>query len=97
MPGVLQVAQHELAASVRVAVPDYIGVRDPGFTSGVGILHNVIRSLRLRPSSSNGGGSNNNNNNNKKPTNRVKPNTSPESEQKPGLFERLKNMFSEFI
>ncbi len=96
MPGVLQVAQHELAASVRIAVPDYIGVRDPGYTSGVGILHSVIRSLRIRPSVSSGGGSNNNNNN-KKPTNRVKPSASPESEQKPGLFERLKNMFSEFI
>ncbi|WP_211745434.1 cell division protein FtsA [Paenibacillus sp. Marseille-Q4541] len=94
MPGVLQVARHELAASVRIAVPDYIGVRDPGYTSGVGILHNVIRSIRVRPANNNttGGGGNN-----KKPTNRVKPNPAPEDEQKPGFFERLKNMFSELI
>ncbi|WP_160034225.1 cell division protein FtsA [Paenibacillus sp. An7] len=93
MPGVLQVARHELAASVRIAVPDYIGVRDPGYTSGVGILHNVIRGIKVRPANNNPGGGGNN----KKPTNRVKPNPAPEEEQKPGFFERLKNMFSELI
>lgn len=93
MPGVLQVARHELAASVRIAVPDYIGVRDPGYTSGVGILHNVIRGIKIRPANNNPGGGSNN----KKPTNRVKPNPAPEEEQKPGFFERLKNMFSELI
>ncbi|GIP41978.1 cell division protein FtsA [Paenibacillus sp. J45TS6] len=93
MPGVLQVARHELAASVRIAVPDYIGVRDPGYTSGVGILHNVIRGIKVRPANNNPGGGSNN----KKPTNRVKPNPAPEEEQKPGFFERLKNMFSELI
>ncbi|MCM3784422.1 cell division protein FtsA [Neobacillus mesonae] len=93
MPGVLQVARHELSASVRVAVPDFIGVRDPGYTSGVGILHNVIRSAKIRPSApTSGGGSNN-----KKPANRVKPNPAPEEEHKPGFFERIKNMFSELI
>lgn len=90
MPGVLEVAQQELAASVRIAVPDFIGVRDPGYTSGVGILHNALRNHRLR----NASGSSNV----KKPANRTKS-SSPvlESEQKPGLIERLKNMFSEFI
>ncbi len=91
MPGVLKAAQTELAASVRIAVPDYIGVRDPGFTGGVGILHNVVRSFRGRSS----GGSSN-----KKTVNRTKQNTttpSQETVQKPGLVERLKNMFSEFI
>ncbi len=90
MPGVLQVAQSELAASVRIAVPDYIGVRDPGYTSGVGVLHNVIRNIRVRSASSM---------NTKKPVNRTKANpvTNPETTQKPGLIERLKNMFSEFI
>jgi cell division protein FtsA len=93
MPGVLQVAQSELAASVRIAVPDFIGVRDPGYTSGVGILHNAIRYYRGRSTSvSNSGGST------KKPTNRTKSSSpAAEGEQKQGLIERLKNMFSEFI
>ncbi|MGF7046160.1 cell division protein FtsA [Paenibacillus sp. DS2015] len=91
MPGVLQVAQVELAASVRIAVPDYIGVRDPGFTSGVGVLHNVIRNIRVRS---------NTNVSNKKPPNRnnkANPASNQGKPQKPGLVERFKNMFSEFI
>lgn len=86
MPGLLQVAQNELHASVRIAVPDYIGVRDPGYTSGVGILHNVIRSLRVRNAGTP-----------KKPVNRAKAAPAQESSRKPGLVERIKNIFSEFI
>lgn len=89
MPGVLQVAQGELAASVRIAVPDFIGVRDPSFTSGVGILQNAVRQYRVRSQSGNVSA--------KKPANRTKSSPAPEKEQKPGFIERLKNMFSEFI
>lgn len=90
MPGVLKVAQMELAASVRIAVPDYIGVRDPGFTGGVGILHHVVRSYRGRSSGPSA---------NKKNVNRNKQSAAPvqDTSKKPGLVERLKNMFSEFI
>ncbi|MBX4149933.1 cell division protein FtsA [Paenibacillus sp. FSL W7-1279] len=97
MPGVLQVAQNELATSVRIAVPDFIGVRDPGYCSGVGILHNAIRNVRVR----NTGGSNNSSGNSKKPVNRAKQQSpvaaTQETSQKPGFIERLKKMFSEFI
>lgn len=87
MPGLLKVAQEELAASVRVAVPDYIGVRDPGYTGGVGILYKVIKNIRVR----------NAGNSAKKPANRNKPVSTQESSGKPGIMERLKNLFSEFI
>ncbi|MUG45000.1 cell division protein FtsA [Paenibacillus woosongensis] len=87
MPGLLKVAQEELAASVRVAVPDYIGVRDPGYTGGVGILYKVIKNIRVR----------NTGNGAKKTTNRNKPVTTQESASKPGIMERLKSLFSEFI
>lgn len=84
MAGVLNAAQAELQTSVRIAVPDYIGVRDPGFVSGVGVLHHVMRSVRPRSA----GGT-------KKAAAR-KP-APAESSNKPGFIERLKNMFSEFI
>lgn len=48
MPGVLAIAQAELGASVRIATPDYIGVRDPSFVSGVGLIHFVSKSFRAR-------------------------------------------------
>ncbi|MBN3525966.1 cell division protein FtsA [Paenibacillus apiarius] len=84
MPGVLHAAQAELQTSVRIAVPDFIGVRDPGFVSGVGVLHHVLRSVRPRSA----GGA-------KKAAARKQ--APVESSNKPGLIERLKNMFSEFI
>lgn len=85
MPGVLTLAQRELETSVRIAVPDYIGVRDPAFTSGVGMIQYVSRYMRPRSASS---------------ARRAavrKPNPGAASSAKPGFFERLKRMFSEFI
>lgn len=38
MPGVLELAEDLFRSNVRVAIPDYIGVREPQFTAGVGIL-----------------------------------------------------------
>lgn len=38
MPGVVELAREELQAPVRIAMPDYIGVRDPSFTTGVGLI-----------------------------------------------------------
>ncbi len=76
MPGVLQLAQLELQSSVRIAVPDYIGVRDPAYTSGVGMIQYVSKYMRSRPAGTP-----------KKPSNRK---ASPSAPSKPGLFERLK-------
>nr|WP_219914575.1 cell division protein FtsA [Thalassobacillus sp. CUG 92003] len=55
MPGVLELAQDVLHANVRLAIPDYIGVREPQYTSGVGILqfshHNAkIQGKEILPS-----------------------------------------------
>ncbi|MBD2846285.1 cell division protein FtsA [Paenibacillus sp. IB182496] len=85
MNGVLPLAQAELESSVRIAVPDYIGVRDPAFTSGVGMIHYASRYMRSRSS---GGTAV------KKTSSRKASSSAP---ARPGLFERLKNMFSEFI
>lgn len=52
MPGVLDIAKRELATSVRIAAPDFIGVRDPSFTSGVGIINMIAKSVKLRGSGS---------------------------------------------
>ncbi len=84
LPGVLAVAQLELASSVRIAVPDYIGVRDPAFTSGVGIIQ--YASKYLRGSKQNTG-----------VKKLVSKKTSSGQEQKPSAMERFKNWLSEFI
>ncbi|CAH0119551.1 MULTISPECIES: cell division protein FtsA [unclassified Paenibacillus] len=86
MPGVLEIAQSELDATVRIAVPDYIGVRDPAFTSGVGIIHSVSRTVRMR---SGGGAAKKTVNRNNKP---AKP-----AAESPGFIERVKKFFEDFI
>ncbi|TRM12313.1 cell division protein FtsA [Lentibacillus cibarius] len=55
MPGVLELAQDLFQSNVRIAIPDYIGVREPQFAAGVGILqfayHNAkIQGKELLPS-----------------------------------------------
>ncbi|MNL54019.1 Cell division protein FtsA [compost metagenome] len=84
MPGMLAIAQSELATSVRIAVPDFIGVRDPSYTSGVGIIQFVSKYMKNRNSGV---------------TKKVAAKTTKKSSdsQKPGWVDRVKNFFSEFI
>ncbi|MCZ8511238.1 cell division protein FtsA [Paenibacillus filicis] len=84
MPGILAIAQVELQSSVRIAVPDYIGVRDPSFTSGVGIIQYASRYLRNGKQGSSV----------KKPANKKAP---VAQEPKSSVMERVKNWLSEFI
>jgi cell division protein FtsA len=83
MPGMLTVAQVELDNSVRIAVPDFIGVRDPAFTSGVGVIKYASRFVSKSRGASVV----------RKPSAR-KTGT---SSAKTGVFEKIKNWFSEFI
>ncbi|MDF2935556.1 MAG: ftsA [Paenibacillaceae bacterium] len=83
LPGILSVAKRELDTSVRVASPEFIGVRDPSYTSGVGIINFVAKNAKTRPSG-----------NNRKAA--VKS-SSPAVSDKPGFFERVKNFLSELI
>ncbi|MBM7571740.1 cell division protein FtsA [Aquibacillus albus] len=48
MPGTLELAQDLFRSNVRIAIPDYIGVREPQFTSGVGILKFAYRNAKIQ-------------------------------------------------
>ncbi|MBB5323770.1 cell division protein FtsA [Anoxybacillus tepidamans] len=48
MPGILELAQVVLGNNVRVAIPDYIGVRDPQYTTGVGLIKFAYRHAKLQ-------------------------------------------------
>jgi cell division protein FtsA len=89
MPGMLAVAQSELATSVRIAVPDFIGVRDPSYTSGVGIIQYAHKYLRASKQTSGAKKMASSVSNTKK--------SSITSETKPSVMERFKNWLSEFI
>lgn len=81
LPAVLSVAQSILDTSVRIASPDFVGVREPSYASGVGIITYVAKFLRSRNMASV-----------KNATNRK-----PGSANKPSLFDRIKNFINEFI
>jgi cell division protein FtsA len=85
MAGVLPLAQTELESSVRIAVPDYIGVRDPSFSSGVGMIQYVTKYLRSRGAAPG-----------KRPV-KARTAAASGSSSKPGLKEWFKNLFKEFI
>ncbi|MFC7061294.1 cell division protein FtsA [Halobacillus seohaensis] len=48
MPGVLELAQDVFHSNVRLAIPDYLGVREPQYTSGVGILQFAYRNAKIQ-------------------------------------------------
>jgi len=48
MPGVLELAQDMFEGNVRIAIPDYIGVREPQFTAGVGILQFAYQNAKIQ-------------------------------------------------
>lgn len=48
MQGAIELAQDLFQTNVRVAIPDYIGVREPQFTSGVGILKFSYRNAKIQ-------------------------------------------------
>ncbi|ENH98327.1 cell-division protein [Gracilibacillus halophilus YIM-C55.5] len=48
MPGASELAQDLFQSNVRIAIPDYIGVRDPQFTSGVGILKFAYKNAKIQ-------------------------------------------------
>ena len=48
LPGVLELAKDLLHGNVRIAIPDYIGVREPRFTTSVGLIQFASRNVKLQ-------------------------------------------------
>ncbi|MFC3882665.1 cell division protein FtsA [Bacillus songklensis] len=48
MTGVLDLAQHILKNNVRIAIPDYIGVREPQYTTGVGLIKFAYKNAKIQ-------------------------------------------------
>ncbi|MEY4480617.1 MAG: hypothetical protein RLZZ267_1295 [Bacillota bacterium] len=94
MPGMLEVANQELILPARIATPDFIGVRDPGYTNGVGLIQFVSKNIRNRTSA----------NVSKAPV-AAKSSKAASVKQKPvktkskdgGFMDKLKEFLSDFI
>lgn len=87
MPGFGTLAKELFDNSVRIALPDYLGVRDPSFTAGVGVLQYANKYMSYRPTPS--------------PREKVSQGQAPKMKKKtatePGTIEKIRNWFSEFI
>ncbi len=90
MPGMMKHAQYVLNAPVRIAAPQYIGVKDASYTSSVGIISYVAKFVRSRkvdtaPSMVK-----------TLPKHQAKPkSTDEQTEKKPNIFDRIIDWFKE--
>lgn len=48
MPGVLELAEDIFQHNIRVALPDYIGVREPQYTTAVGLIQFTYRNVKVQ-------------------------------------------------
>ncbi|WP_100373285.1 cell division protein FtsA [Bacillus sp. FJAT-45037] len=48
IPGVLELGKDLLQGNVRVAIPDYIGVREPQYTTSVGLIQFAYKNVKIQ-------------------------------------------------
>ncbi len=48
MPGVLELAREVLDQNVRISMPDYIGVREAQYTTGVGLIQFTFKNVKVQ-------------------------------------------------
>lgn len=48
MPGMLELAEDLFQYNIRVAMPDYIGVREPQYTTAVGLIQFTYRNVKIQ-------------------------------------------------
>lgn len=48
LPGVLELAQNELNHNIRTAIPDYIGVREPQYTTAIGLIQFAYQNVSIQ-------------------------------------------------
>lgn len=48
MQGVLELAQDIFQSRIRIAIPDYIGVREPQYTTAVGLIQFAYKNAKLK-------------------------------------------------
>lgn len=48
IPGMLELATELLQGNVRIAIPDYLGVREPQYTTGVGLIQFAYQNMKIQ-------------------------------------------------
>ncbi|WP_078595481.1 cell division protein FtsA [Evansella clarkii] len=103
VPGVLELARDVLQKNVRIAIPDYIGVREPQYTNGVGLITFAHRNIRIQGKEVASGVSNISEADNQvetKERNERKEKSAPKKKQPkegPGVKKKVSNWFKVFF
>src|SRR5690606_23553762 len=89
--GILELARDVLQNSVRVSIPDYLGVREPQYTTGVGIIKYASKYNRLEHRQEHSVSPPNNQ------PKRMKAEQGIMTTERYSVKEKVKNWFKEFI
>jgi cell division protein FtsA len=97
MPGVLELAQHELDHNVRVAIPDYIGVREPQYTVSVGLIKFAYHNVKIQGKDVAKAVSPHSSETPHKRFNAKRSGQSEPKKQKAGVLSRMKSLYESFF
>lgn len=91
MPGALELAKLVFQNSVRISIPDYIGVRESQYTAGVGMIKYAYQNLRRDSKDAVMTGAPT------KPKKRTKMDNLPSTSSRESMTEKVKSWFKELI
>ncbi|WP_102347021.1 cell division protein FtsA [Bacillus sp. Marseille-P3661] len=94
MPGILELAQLVLRQNVRIAKPDYIGVRDPIYTTSVGLIQYAYKNAKIQGAEV---AATNSNNELERPQKRTQKVINKPKANKAGMKKRVKEIFESFF
>lgn len=97
MPGVMELAQDILQNRVRVAIPDYIGVREPQYTTAVGLIKHAYKSARLQGRNVSSAPVQYVNEQTEKRPSKAQQNTKPEKHPDEKISSKVKRFFADFF
>ncbi|MFC4617261.1 cell division protein FtsA [Camelliibacillus cellulosilyticus] len=98
MPGVLELASQDLTANVRVAIPDYIGVREPQYTTSVGLIKFAYHNVKIQGKEVAAAVDSDGRDNSQKRYSTKRPASKQETNKnKPGMFKKMRNLYESFF
>ncbi len=97
VPGALELARDVLRHNVRMAVPDYIGVREPVYTTGIGLIEFAHRNVKMQGKETAASVSSTKNNEPEESTNQQKAPKQEKNPDDPGMKNKVKNFFKVFF
>ncbi|SDG95315.1 cell division protein FtsA [Alteribacillus persepolensis] len=97
VPGALELARDVLRHNVRMAVPDYIGVREPIYTTGIGLIEFAHRNVKIQGKEAAASVSSQNKESEEEPQQPAPKKEQQKDPDNPGMKKKMKNFFKVFF